>query len=106
MNIFKTRVASAGDNRIFSVDTIEHQGGIWLVPQWTVSTTAGVRRPTRIIRIDLLRYQKPGPKGYDYLLYDQVPIGILFGQPAPEETHGFVVIAQPDMSLPGRDKLN
>jgi hypothetical protein len=106
MKILKTRVASAGDNRIFSVDTIEHQGGLWLVPQWTGSTTAGVRRPMRIIRIDLLRYQKPGPKGYDYLLNDPVPIGILFGQPAPQETQGFLVITQPDMSLPGRDMLN
>lgn len=106
MKILKTLIGSE-DGQMRTCDTIEYEDGLWLVPRWTVAPTEGWRKPTRIIRLDLLPHQKmPNDWGQDYVLNYPIPTGVLSGQTPPEEAHGFEVIDQPDIKLPGGNKLN
>ena len=106
MKIFNTLVGSE-DGQMRTCDTIEHEGGLWLVPHWCVAPTEGWRKPTRIIRMDLLPHQKMSDDWpQDYMLSGPIPTSVLFGQTPPEEAHGFDVIDRPDIKLPGGDKLN
>lgn len=100
MQIFTTAVGS-DDGKIYTVDTIDHEGAFWLVPHWTIPPGEGVRRPTRMIRLDRSA-MLPAPPGYpqDWVLQTPVPKAVLFGETPPEEAHGFEVVDRPDISLP------
>ena len=106
MKILKTLVGS-DDGQIRTCDTIEHEGGLWLVPHWSVAPSQGWKMPTRIIRMDTLPHQKmPDSWAQDYVLNGPIPKAVLFCETPPEEAHGFVVIDRPDIRLPGGNKLN
>ncbi len=106
MKILKTLVGS-DDSQLRTCDTIEHEGGLWLVPRWNVAPTEGWRKPARIIRMDTLPHQEMSEAWeQDFSLQYPIPKAVLFCQTPPEEAHGFDVIDQPDIMFPGGNKLN
>jgi len=101
MKIVKTLVGT-DDGKIDSCDTIEHEGGLWLVPVWLEAPTQGWRKPGRIIRMDNLPHQN-APAGFQqqYVLNVPIPRAVLDGRTPPEQAHGFVVIdAPPNIEVP------
>lgn len=42
------------------IDTIEHEGGLWLVPKWLETPYPNMHRPARIIRMDALVLHRHG----------------------------------------------
>jgi hypothetical protein len=100
--IFKTAVGAG--NKILTVDTIEHEGGLWLVPKWLVAPTEGWQKPARIIRIDVLAHQDLRPKMFGphhIVLSEPIPIGVLDLSTPPEEARGLTVIDNPDIQIDG-----
>ena len=81
------------------IDVIQHQGQLWLVPEWLVDPELRRRRPARIILMQRLRFQNVGFLGADFLLLDPVPRAILTGQTPPEKALPHVVILEPDIVL-------
>ena len=55
----KTYVTS-DDGYTYLIDTIEHEGYLWLVPAWLDAPYQQMRKPARIIRLDKhkLHYRK------------------------------------------------
>jgi hypothetical protein len=53
--IFKTMVSTGSS--IFPVDTVEHEGKLWLVPQWLYPPSKEWREPARLICISNLGFQ-------------------------------------------------
>jgi hypothetical protein len=82
---------------IFKMDTIEHEGAKWLVPDWIVFQDEGVQKPRRIIRLDGLRHQKS--QIADYFLNDPLPSILVEGHGRPQ-LPGYVVKDAPDISFP------
>jgi hypothetical protein len=75
------------------VDTIEHQGTLWLVPQWCVDS-AGAKRPLRIISLHGLPLDEQGPEEpRDFVL----PIPLSKDTLDSDLTQGLVVIEAPDI---------
>lgn len=97
MKILKTFVAVEGSNEISIADTIEHEGKLWLVPEWLEATEEGWRTPARIILMEDLK-QQPAPKGYpaDFLLNEPIPKSVFDGQ----TTDGYTVVDRPGMRYP------
>lgn len=89
------------DGKLYKVDTIEHQGKMWIVSEWLDNPLAGLRKPTRIILLDLLPHQKSSGGPADFVLNDGMPKYIFDGQPprTPEDAR-FVVIERPDILFP------
>lgn len=99
MRIFKTVVSDG--KTLWPVDTIEHEGGLWLVPVWLEAPNEGWKKPARIIRMDILPHKKLGPpQPWDFHLLDQVPKGILDGTTPSKEARGYVVIDLPEIQRP------
>lgn len=100
----KTLVGLSDDNKILSVDTIEHEGKIWLVPKWLASPVEGVQRPERLVRIDVLQHQrivrKPGSLPADYVLNSPVPRHALEGAPHRQKEPAFEIVWSPDIQVP------
>jgi hypothetical protein len=39
------------DGKMLLIDTIEHEGDLWLVPEWLATTFPKMHKPARIIRL-------------------------------------------------------
>jgi len=97
MEILKTMIPSA--EGLFLCDTIEHEGQLWLVPQWIDGTpTKGYSKPARIIRLTFLPYSQGLAGVSDYLLRDPIPKSVWQqGIVPPELKNMYVVVENPDI---------
>jgi hypothetical protein len=99
MKIFKT-IVSDGQS-ILPVDTIEHEGKLWLVPLWIEDQDTKEKWPARRIQMDILAHKKLGPpQPWDFHLLDPIPKGVLDGTVPSKEAHGFVVVDSPAIRRP------
>lgn len=92
MRPIKQTAVRVGD-AVFSVDTIAHEGALWLVPAWIELPGKKQQMPERIIRLDEHRLQKPTDMVFDYVLTREIPPGVLDGQ----TTTGFEVVVRPEI---------
>lgn len=101
MKVFKTGIPSDG-GMIHKCDTIEHEGKLWLVPEWLDVPAQGVRKPRRMIRMDLLAHQKMKNPAYklDYILNDYMPIAVLEGTAPPEQASQYEIVELPEIKIP------
>ena len=94
MKVFKTVVSNG--MTVLPIDTISHEGGLWLVPHWIVTPDGQCLMPDRMIRIDLLSLRKLQPRDpWDYHLLDCVPDQVLIGPLAAGESSSFEIIDRP-----------
>lgn len=73
-------VAVASGNEILTVDGIEHEGKLWLVPIWHDYPAEKASKPALMIRFDNLEHQKTDGLAHDYVVTRQVPRGVLDGK--------------------------
>jgi hypothetical protein len=103
----KKTLVGTENGTIVMIDTIEHEGGLWLVPQWLENPSQGVRSPRRIIRLDVLPYEATTFGGADYLLSrGHIPTDVLECKTQQAQVADFVVIDLPEIfqKLPDRTK--
>lgn len=83
---------------LFIGDVIEHQGKLWLVPEWLAGPTKGTARPARIICLEGLPLSKPNPQQdhADWALSTPLSTEILEGRKASQNP---LVIERPDIFL-------
>ena len=93
--------SSDSGSGIFTCDTIEYEGGLWLVPHWIENLSEQYQSPTRIIRMDKLKHQKIS-KNYpaDYLLNEPMPQSILDGRAQTAGGVSFEVVEAPNIRIP------
>lgn len=95
MDMKLTLVGSDG-GKVFLIDTIEHEGALWLVPEWVEVIDPPGQEPKRAIRLTGLDYEPSANPDADFALKTTVSIGILDGTTRPEEADGFLVVDRPD----------
>jgi hypothetical protein len=102
MSIY-TSMIGTDKGSIVKCDTIEHDGGLWIVPQWLVSHGEGVQRPAYAIRVDTLplaKFEAGSKFGHYYLQQGHIPIDVLEGR-STQGPHGeYEVMQSPDIRLP------
>lgn len=87
------------ENSILKCDTIEHEGGLWLVPEWLHAKDEGWMSPHRIILLSVLPHQEGGDFA-DYILNVPIPTSVLDGTASKEEAQQFVVVERPAIRFP------
>lgn len=94
MTVFKSMVTL--NDGLYRMDTIEHEGMFWLVPEWIDTPRKGWSRPARIVCLSLLPHQAL-PLGGDirFVLSNPIPKSVLTGQIQPRLTIQYVVIERP-----------
>lgn len=74
------------DGEIEHVDTVIHDGKLWIVPFWLDTSRAG-----RLIRIDSLPHQNSSFPGQNFVLNVTMP-RTLFSRHLPSQVKGFEVL--------------
>ncbi len=96
----KKTLVSTDDGSIVLLDTIEHEGGLWLVTQWLENPSQGMRSPERIIGLDVLPYRATKLDGADYILSSgRIPVDVLASKIPQSKVADFVVIDLPQIYL-------
>ena len=98
--VWKTLVETA-KGEWHSVDTIEYDGGNWLVPEWLPGPSANMRKPARLIRVDLLDRKDIGGLGgvaQTQILDGLIPKSVLEGTESPDDPR-IVVLQSPELFL-------
>jgi hypothetical protein len=99
MNTFTTAVSFFGEDQVSpsKVDTIEHEGQFWLVPEWIVDSKTGTRMPARIILLDKSMHQKTTGHAFgDFVLNQLIPRAVFEGR----QTGGpYTVVERPDIKI-------
>lgn len=94
--IFKTMISDG--TSIFPVDTIEHEGKLWLVLKWLAPEGGGWRTPERIICLSNLRFQDLRHMGDKRPADFSLPVPLpkaLFESPPRLPNEQYVVIEHP-----------
>ena len=98
----KAMLGIADGDEMWHCDVIEHEGSLWLVPEWLHHPTEGCMQPARIIRMTGQSYQE-NPAGSwlgDYLLNDPIPKAVLDGRIACGQGVAYAVVERPDIRIP------
>ena len=106
MRRFSVLVSAMQDGSISKCDGLEHEGKLWLVPQWHDVPAQGVTKPARLIRFDSLKHQHtPGSQyGVEYVVNYPIPTQLFDVRTPPKPTPGFECIEMPDIEFPMLDK--
>jgi len=102
MKIFSTLLSLEDDmtGTIYLMDTIQHEGRFWLVPQWLEAPSQGWRKPARIICLDLLPHQTMSSHKADFLLNQPLPRCAYDGTVPTQLEKQLVVIIAPEIQVP------
>jgi hypothetical protein len=91
------------DGGIQSMDTIEHEGAFWLVPEWLDFPARGVSMPRRIVSLATLRHEKMSGNP-DFVVGDPVPRFVFDGEIPSQLKHMYIVRDLPEIRFPMPDK--
>jgi hypothetical protein len=95
----KIAFLKADGGSLFIGDAIEHEGKLWLVPEWLEGPTKGTECPARIVCLDGMPLNKPGPAyqdRVDLVLSTPLHTDILEGRRVSQNP---LVIERPDIIL-------
>ena len=102
MKIYTTMVfiRRGRNTKLGKCDTIEHEGKLWLVPEWLEVPSAEVKTPKRMVCIADLQYQvlKPGAPYGDFLLKESMPKDVLDGKTTKHGDKHYLVVEYPGLS--------
>ena len=99
MAVRKVVFMKADGGSLFLGDVIEHEGKLWLVPEWLPGPSAGIERPARIVCLDGLPLGKPGPQYQDrtdWFLATPLHTDVLEGRRVSQNP---LVIERPEIHL-------
>lgn len=100
--ILKTMVASEGG--LFLIDTIEYEGELWLVPEWTDNPTTKRSKPVRIICLTYLPVV-PAPDGSgNFRLGGTLPKSVLDGHAPPGQEERYYIVENPEIEVDTPDE--
>ena len=87
-----------------TIDTIEFEGHLWLVPQWRDGGDGNARAPVRIVRPLRQKLEPSAGAGENYYLERPIPNSVLAGKIHARFKAEFVVIESPSLTVRGARK--
>lgn len=106
MKILKTLVSIEGEGNLYTCDTIQYEGKMWLVPQWIDTLGTGKSMPVRIIQLDVLPHQKSSFAGHDFVLTYPIPKAVFSEGRIPSGSKDkYIVIEKPHI-YQGSDSIH
>jgi hypothetical protein len=81
-------------------DTIQHEGRLWLAPEWLEDPSKPYSKPARLIGMSGLKYRSLPLRGdVDFVLEHPVPEAVLQGRVHGPQADPFVVLERPDVRI-------
>lgn len=98
MRIYSTMVIVEGEG-IFSIDTIEYEDKLWLVPEWIDGVPEkGYSKPARIICLEYMPLAERGNDiNYDYFLNGSISRSMLDGHPSSKLEYLYQIVESPEI---------
>mgnify|MGYP007100080988 CR=1 FL=1 len=87
------------DGIAYIMDVVQHEGGLWLVPEWLVGNSRTHRLPRRMVSLAgcLVRHTPEGPA--EWTVSDAIPKSIFDGSAPPSERQRYDVHELPDLAF-------
>ena len=85
------------DGTISKIDTIEHEGSLWLVPNWLDMPAQGLTMPSRLVRP---LWQGFLPYGENYVLSDPIPKELVGTESPKLPVAGYEIRELPELRFP------
>lgn len=105
MKIFKTLVSFDDDSDLCYADSIEHEGQMWLVPEWIDVLSEGCKMPKRLICLNTMPHERlSGGSGSDFVLRWPIPRCIFDGQIPNGTKTKYLIVERPDIRIPTSGK--
>ena len=100
MEIFKVTASFDDNGNIYTMDGIEYEGSIWIVPKWLNYPSEGNKKPERIIRLqkDETQYT-PNSSMQRYLAKYPLPAILQSALNQSEIPSGYAVQFLPDLTF-------
>lgn len=104
MKILKTTVMLIDLDALghhLDVDTIEYKGQLWLVPEWADTVDGKWTKPTRLICLSKLPFEKNKPGvSAEYSLMCPMTKAILGGEVPKETNLQYEIVEDPPIEIP------
>ena len=89
------------DGHTYNMTVIEHDGGLWIVPEWIATPYPNMHKPARLIRMDTLPHQSLGQIQKEfadqYQLDGPIPKAVLDGETTGTAGQQLDVLEAPDL---------
>lgn len=85
---------------MLEIDTIRHDGRVWLDPNWLDHGDEGCMTPERIVGLNSIRHREIEARndyGADLLINEAVPEATLSGEPSHEQVEQYEIQIRPDI---------
>lgn len=93
-------VSFDNSGKLFIIDSIEIDGGVWIVPKWLNYQAEGTKKPERIILMPKEILQRtPDNSRYQFLATQPLPAILETAASESEIPKGYAVQFQPDLSF-------
>jgi hypothetical protein len=99
MRILKTAIPrDDGSQRV--CDTIQHDGKLWLAPEWLEDPSRPYSKPARLIGLSGLDYRSMPLRGdVDFVMEHAVPEAVLRGEVQGDAAAPFIIVERPDIRI-------
>jgi hypothetical protein len=105
MRLFRTEIPTDDGARVIC-DTIQHDGKLWLAPEWLEDPAKPYSKPVRLIGLSALKYRSIAMSSrVDFVLDQPVPVAVLQGQVPRAEAAPFVILEHPDIRVPNTIRI-
>lgn len=98
MTIYRLMFTEPGG--VHQLDVIEHADEFWIVPEWLATTSPGLQKPARIVRLASLPHsRKIGGRIADFVVSFGVPKAAVFGLDQSGQPLRSEVVEAPDIQV-------
>lgn len=107
MRILKTAVTFDDDSDLYYADSIEHDGQVWLVPEWIDAPGQGWKKPKRLICLNTMAHERMETgDGGDFVVTWPIPRSVFDGRVPEGAGTRYIIIEGPDIRVPvaGKDR--
>ena len=102
IRVFKTAIPR-GDGSSLVCDTIQHEGKLWLAPEWLEGASKAYSKPARLIGMSGLDYRSmPMKSEVDFVMERPIPDAVLHGRVQGPQAAPFLVLESPDVRIPNK----
>lgn len=87
-------------DHVDKIDTIEHEGRLWLVPIWIDLPQGQGTMPLRLIPLDRLPHQKSNAGEWDFVVSKPIPKELLYEAVPSQIAEQYGVVEHPNIRIP------
>lgn len=98
MKILQIMIQIEDDGSIEICDAVEHEGHLWLVPEWRAYPAEGIQKPARMISLEGIEMSVPRADYPADFFLDKPMLRDVLEDPGKSQT--LAVLEAPDLSMP------